>query len=76
MRGKRSRIRDRVARAAKHGKRLDPRYLAACEGKIRYTKDEAKARSQGITTMKFYKCEFGDHYHVGRRPWKAGRGKK
>lgn len=76
MRGKRSVIRQKIARAQKRGKHLDPKYLASCEGKIRYSKDGAKAKAAGISTMKFYKCEFGDHYHVGRKPWKATKGKK
>lgn len=77
MQGKRSRIRQTIARAQRRGKVINPRYLASCEGKIRHSKEDAKARAKGISTMKFYKCEFGDHYHVGRRPnWKRTKGKK
>lgn len=76
MRGKRSRIIRTIARAQRRGVHLDPKQLASCEGKIRFTKEAAKAKAQGISTMKFYKCDYGDHYHVGRKPWKRGKGKK
>lgn len=76
MQGKRARIRRTIARAQRRGKYLDPRQLASCEGKIRYSKEAAKARASGISTMKFYKCDYGDHYHVGRKPWKSTKGKK
>lgn len=76
MRGKRSKIRRTIAAAQRRGKHINPKYLASCDGKIRYSKEHAKARAEGISTMKFYKCEFGDHYHVGRRPWKTTKGKK
>lgn len=76
MMGKRSKIRQTIARAQRRGKSLNPKQLAACEGKIRYSKEAAKARAAGIDTMKFYKCNFCDNYHVGRKPWKAAKGKK
>lgn len=77
MKGKRSIIRKKIASAQKRGKHLNPKYLASCDGKIRHSKESAKQRASEISTMKFYKCEFGDHYHVGRRPdWKRTKGKK
>ena len=68
MGAKRSKIRKTIAAAQRRGKHLDPKYLASCDGKIRYSKEAAKAKSSGLSTMKFYRCEFGEHYHVGRRP--------
>lgn len=65
---KRSRIRHTIAAAQKRGKHIDPKYLASCDGKIRFSKEAAKAKADSISTMKFYKCKFGDHYHVGRKP--------
>lgn len=65
MRGKHSIVRQRVRKQGG-----DPKYYASCYGKIRYDKKGAKARADGIDTMKFYKCKFGDHYHVGRKPWR------
>lgn len=77
MGAKHSKIRKTIAAAQRRGKHIDPKYLASCEGKIRHSKESAKARAKDISTMKFYKCEFGDHYHVGRRPdWKRTKGKK
>lgn len=76
MKGKRTRIRQTIARAQRRGKHLNPKKLASCEGKIRYTKEQAKARAEGVDTMKYYKCQFCPHYHVGRRPWKTTKGKK
>lgn len=71
MRGKRTRIRRTIAAAQKRGKHLNPKELAACYGKIRYSKERAKARAEGVSTMKFYKCKFCEYYHVGRRPRKG-----
>ena len=67
MKGKRRFIRQTLKRG--NGE-TDPYYLASCYGKIRYTKQGAKQRQDGISTMKFYKCKFGDHYQVGRKPWR------
>lgn len=65
MKGKRSKIRQQVRRSGK-----DPKYFASCYGKIRYDKDGAKLRAQGVDTMKFYKCRFCAYYNVGRKPWR------
>lgn len=75
MSGKRSRIKKTIANAQKRGKHLDPKKLASCYGKIRHSNEHAKARANGIDTMKFYKCRFCDYYHVGRAPWKTRKGK-
>jgi hypothetical protein len=75
MRGKRSKIRHTIAAAQRRGKVLNPKQLASCEGKIRFTKERAKAKADGVDTMKYYKCQFCSHYHVGRKPWKPTKGK-
>jgi hypothetical protein len=41
---------------------------ASCYGKIRMTKQQAKERADGLSTMNWYKCRHCDHYHVGRKP--------
>lgn len=43
--------------------------LAACYGKIRHaTYEDAKlAASRKPHVVKPYKCQFGKHYHIGRR---------
>lgn len=64
MIGKRKRIRRQLQRT--HGQGSD--YYASCYGKIRMTKPDAKARAEGVSTMKWYKCRHCEHYHVGRKP--------
>lgn len=67
MGAKRSKIRKTIAAAQRRGKHLDPKYLASCDGKIRYTREQTKNK-QLYSTQKFYKCQFGNHYHMGRKP--------
>ena len=48
---------------------LNPRYLAACYGKIRYGKaDKERALAGKPSSVKFYHCDFCKFYHIGRRP--------
>ena len=60
--GKRKRIRKQLQKTG--GK--DPHYFASCYGKVRYTKEQAKERQEGVSTMKWYKCKWCPDYHVGR----------
>lgn len=69
MGAKRARIRQQLRRAKKP---INPKYLAACYGKIRHTKDTAKKVVEAKEgAVRAYKCQFCDWYHVGRRPRNA-----
>ena len=62
--GKRQRIR---ALQRKRGP-IDTKYYASCDGKRRWDKSQREiALSQYPDgAVKFYKCQYGPHYHVGR----------
>lgn len=64
MRGKRQRIRQMLRKGQN-----SPKYLASCYGKIQHgTYDQAKAAAlEKPSIVKPYRCQFGEHYHIGRR---------
>ncbi len=46
----------------------NPKKLASCDGKIRYTKEQAhKAAEEKPSFVKAYKCKFCSYYHIGRK---------
>lgn len=64
MISKRKRIRQQLRR----GSAASPKELASCYGKIRYRKeDRDRALAGRPDRIKFYKCQFCDWYHIGRR---------
>lgn len=64
--GKRARIRKQL-RNAKHP--ISPKYLAGCYGKVKHDSYEQARAAAEIkpSIVKPYKCQFGSHYHIGRR---------
>ena len=64
MRGKRQRIRRMLRKGPNN-----PKYLASCYGKEQHaTYEHAKAAaSEKPHIVKPYRCQFGNHYHIGRR---------
>ena len=66
---KRTKIRATLRNAQKRGVVMDPKELASCVGKIRYTSYE-DARSHNALkdyAVNPYKCKFCPNYHVGRK---------
>lgn len=62
---KRRRIRQQLRTTKKP---LNPKYLAACYGKIRHTKESAKkAASVKPDIVKAYHCKFCNNWHIGRK---------
>lgn len=68
MKGKHKIINRKVRAAQKNSRVIDPKQLAACEGKIRHSKKEAYDRAKEMGTTKAYRCRFCKYYHVGRKP--------
>jgi hypothetical protein len=69
--GKRKYINQRVRQS---GGKVDAKYLAACHGKIRHTRESAMEAASVTKVVKLrmivlnaYKCSYCDHWHVGRR---------
>lgn len=63
--GKRKHIRMKLRK----GKNLNPRELAGCYGKVRYSKQERTRALDGRPGfVHFYKCDFCPNYHLGRKP--------
>ena len=46
----------------------NPKYYAACYGKLRRTKEAAHEEASHFSTMAAYKCKYCSWYHVGRKP--------
>lgn len=69
MRGKHKIINQKVRSAQKHGRKVNTKQLAACEGKVRWTKQEARQKAAMLIDTRAYKCRFCKNYHVGRKPW-------
>lgn len=72
--GKRKHIRMKLRK----GKNLNPRELASCYGKIRYTKEEkVRALAGRPDFIHFYRCDFCKYFHIGRKlGGKNGKRKK
>lgn len=58
---------DYIKQRLTNNPKLNPKYLAACYSKIRYTKEEREKALNGRPDfIKFYKCSFCEWYHIGR----------
>lgn len=58
-----------IRRMIRNGYQNDPKYLASCHGKQKHqTYELAKvAADTKPSIVKPYKCNYGNHYHIGRR---------
>lgn len=63
MIGKRKHIRMKLRKGG------NAKYLASCYGKIIYDDYEGAAHAAFYkpSSVKPYKCQFGEHYHIGRK---------
>lgn len=58
----------KIRKMKRKNSKVNSKYIASCDGKIRYdTYAEAKADADELINAHAYKCDFGQHYHKGRR---------
>lgn len=62
---KRKRIKQQLRRAKQA---VSPRYLASCYGKVRHTKESARAAAaEKPSIVRAYRCKYCPWYHIGRK---------
>lgn len=70
---KKQKIRAAINRAKARGeRRVNPKYMASCLGKVRYSDGNIaaeKARNLSTSTYPIcsYKCKYCTFYHIGRK---------
>lgn len=50
----------------------NPKYYAACWGKMRLNREQAK-EAKLVPTAEVYKCRYCEYWHVGRKPWRNNK---